>query len=266
MYKVLTTYSFVEPHVLYKKTDLPTKFFLQNECEGNPYHLFFWMIARFNFIDTGGELVYYYQNTKNNYLCESALTALPPRFIREQIVDPAYEYVGLPAMIWDSEKGLIQEPWMYEYVKTLFKSLWEHHTQQKGKYTYISRKPSIDMRVVLNESEYRDQLKRLGFSFYYMEDLTFKEQIALFVTSEIILAPHGAALTFALFCAPGSVLMEIHHTQRAKNYPFYYDLARACGLHWILLSKIELIGENYNVDVNDLLQTVRHIVDLRKSH
>jgi hypothetical protein len=224
------------------------------------------MIARFKFIDTGGEIVYYYQNTRNNYLCESALSALPSRFIREQIVDPTYEYVRLPAMIWDSNIGLIQEPWMYEYVKNLFKPLWEHRTQQKGKYTYISRKPSIDMRVVLNESEYHDPLKYLGFSFYYMEDLTFKEQIALFATSEIILAPHGAALTFALFCAAGSVLMEIHDTYRAKSYPFYYDLARACGLHWILLSKIELIEKNYKVDVDDLLQTVRHIIDTRKSH
>ena len=106
------THMFVKPHEICRRTNLPMKFFLPDEQEGNPYHLFFWMLARFKFIDTGGEIVYTYLNVRNNYLCETALAALPHRFIREQAVYVGYEYVPLPAMIWDNG---IHEPWMYGF-------------------------------------------------------------------------------------------------------------------------------------------------------
>lgn len=255
------THMFVKPHEICRRTNLPMKFFLPDEQEGNPYHLFFWMLARFKFIDTGGEIVYTYLNVRNNYLCETALAALPHRFIREQAVYVGYEYVPLPAMIWDNG---IHEPWMYEYVRSLYKPLWENHTMQKGKYTYICRQQNLTSRVILNESELRDPLKRLGFSFYFMEDLSFKEQIALFATSEIILSPHGAALSFGIFSAPGSVMIEIQSKARFESSKYFYDLCVKCSLNWFLFLDVESIGENYQVDLNSLLETLRHIITIRQ--
>ena len=255
-----STHMLVTPHEICRRTDLPMKFFLPDEQEGNPYHLFFWMLARFKFIDTDGEIVYTYLNVRNNYLCETALAALPPRFIREQTVDLGIEYVPLPAMIWDNG---IHEPWMYEYVRSLYKPLWENHRMQKGKYTYICRHHTLNNRVILNESELRDPLKRLGFSFYFMEDLSFKEQIALFATSEIILSPHGAALSFGIFSAPDSVMIEINSKARFDSSKYFYDLCVKCSLHWFLFSAVESVGENYRVDINSLRGTLMHIISIR---
>lgn len=259
----ISTHRFVNPHEICRQTNLPMKFYLPDELEGNPYHLFFWMLARFKFIDTGGEVLYTYLNVRNNYLCETALAALPSRFIRELTVYAEYEYVPLPAMIWDN--GLIHEPWMYEYIRSLYKPLWEKYTMQKGKYTYICRHKDLKSRVILNESELRDPLKRLGFSFYFMEDLSFKEQIALFATSEIILSPHGAALSFGIFSAPDSVMIEIQSSAGFENSKYFYDLCVKCSLHWFLFSDVESIGENYRVDLNSLLKSLTHIIGIRQS-
>lgn len=256
-----STHRFVKPHEICRRTNLPMKFYLPDEQEGNPYHLFFWMLARFKFIDTGGEVLYTYLNVRNNYLCETALAALPNRFIREQTVYVGYEYVPLPAMIWDN--GL-HEPWMYEYVRSLYKPLWENHTMKKGKYTYICRQQNLKSRVILNESELHDPLKRLGFSFYFMEDLTFAEQISLFATSEIILSPHGAALSFGIFSAPDSVMIEIQSKTRFESSKYFYDLCVKCSLNWFLFLDVESIGENYKVDLNSLLETLRHIIGIRQ--
>jgi capsular polysaccharide biosynthesis protein len=115
----------------------------------------------------------------------------------------------------------------------------------------------------LNESELRDPLKRLGFSFYFMEDLSFKEQIALFATSEIILSPHGAALSFGIFSAPDSVMIEINSKARFDSSKYFYDLCVKCSLHWFLFSAVESVGENYRVDINSLRGTLMHIISIR---
>ena len=134
---------------------------------------------------------------------------------------------------------------------------------QKGKYTYICRHHTLNNRVILNESELRDPLKRLGFSFYFMEDLSFKEQIALFATSEIILSPHGAALSFGIFSAPDSVMIEINSKARFDSSKYFYDLCVKCSLHWFLFSAVESVGENYRVDINSLRGTLMHIISIR---
>jgi len=259
MFRLGESYCFVKPHTFFQYTDLPKKYLLTDETEENPYHLFFWMIARLKFIDTGGDVVYTYQNKRNTYLSESALAALPSRFIREQTLIDGYEYVPLPALIW--KNTLTEEPWMYEYVRSLYKPIWEKYPQQKGKYTYISRKSSLNRRTILNEDELRSILKWLGFSVYYMEDLTFTEQIALFASSEIILSPHGAALSFATFCQPGSVVIEI--LKPSPSVLFYKDLCEKCSLHWILFSTIEVTGENYTVNCESLKSVINHIINLR---
>jgi hypothetical protein len=249
----------VKPHTFFQYTTLPKKYLLTDETEDNPYHLFFWMVARLKFIDTGGNVIYTYPNKRNTYLCEAALAALPRRFIREQTTPDGYEYVPLPALIW--KDTLTQEPWMYEYVRSLYTPLWEKYPQQKGKYSYISRKSSLNRRTVLNEDELRPLLKWLGFSIYYMEELTFTEQIALFASSEILLSPHGAALSFAIFCQADSVVVEILNP--SPSILFYKDLCEKCSLHWIAFSTIEIRGENYTVDCESLKILLHHIISLR---
>ncbi len=74
---------------------------------------------------------------------------------------------------------------------------------------YIDRRSSPNRKLV-NETQLIATLAGHGFVAIQPENLTLSAQIALFANAEIIVAPHGAALTSILFCRPGTVLIELH--------------------------------------------------------
>lgn len=49
-----------------------------------------------------------------------------------------------------------------------------------------------------------DALSVFGFTFVYMEDLSFCEQVSLMAQAEIIVGPTGAAWTNIIFASPGT--------------------------------------------------------------
>ena len=228
-----TRYRFSLHMILYTSPTLPKRIELGDAIEANAYHLFYYMISRFYFFDNGkDDIVYYYPNKKNNYLSEKALSLLPPRFKRETEKKPGYEYVEMPGCIWYTYT--IGEPWMYEYVRDLYKPLWENVPQVKGKYTYISRnKREIKARRLLNEEELFGPLKEAGFSIYTMDHLTFEDQIRLFRSSEIITGLHGAGMAWLIFCHPGTYLLEAAIVGgKEKHRPHYEDICVKSQIHY----------------------------------
>lgn len=64
-------------------------------------------------------------------------------------------------------------------------------------------------RVVVNEASLLGRLADLGFSGIHAEDLSFREQVGAFAAADVIVLPHGAALTNTVFCSPGTRVVEI---------------------------------------------------------
>jgi hypothetical protein len=224
--------------IIYNSKDLPKRIELGDANEYNPYHLFFYMIARFYYFDNSGDIHYYYPNKNNNLLSEKALGLLPSRFKRELVKTPGFEYIEMPGCLWTTHG--IQEPWIYSYVRDLYKPIWESTTQVKGKYTYISRnRHSLQNRRVLNESELYAPLKREGFSIYELEKLTFEEQIRLFRSSEFITGLHGAGFAWLIFCLPGTVFCEIDDPN--DRHPCYTDIAAKCDLPYFCFVGMECV-------------------------
>ena len=211
---------------------LPKRIELGDAHECNPYHLFFYMIARFYYFDNGGEIVYYYPNKYNNYLPEKALACLPPRFKRESEKTPGYEYFEMPACKW--YPTTIDEPWMYAYVRDLYKEIWESTPQIKGKYTYISRNPrEVKGRRIYNEDELIQPLKQNGFSVYTLDHMTFEDQIRLFRSSEIITGMHGAGMTWLIFCVPQTLFLEIAIPGGLSAHKEHFEhICISCGLKY----------------------------------
>ena len=106
--------------------------------ENNPYHLFFYMLPRLRFIDRGGVVEFYYSDYQNTYIGEAALAALPSRFMRERKKREGMEYMELPPVMCGVD--CVFDPWVYDYVRDIYKDCWKDTVQQKNKYTYISRK------------------------------------------------------------------------------------------------------------------------------
>ena len=238
-------------HEVTFETDLPKRIELGDAVDENPYHLYFYMISRFYFFDNGDTIIpYYYVSHKKSYFAEAALSALPPRFQREIVKQEGYEYIEMPGCNWYADT--IDEPWMNNYVRNLYKHIWEGYSQEKGKFSFISRKQGKKKcRRIVNEAELYEPLKKLGFSIYHLEDLTFEQQVRLFATSQIITGGHGAGLAHIIFCAQNTLICEINHGQIPdKNH--YVNLAVQCGLRHYMYNRAEPIPDGETDGTEDL--------------
>ena len=74
-------------------------------------------------------------------------------------------------------------------------------------------------------------LEHYGFTTMVPEDYTFEEQIRFFKHADIIVSPHGAALTNTLYMKPGSVLIEAFSNSWIA--PVFTDVLRAKGVRYL---------------------------------
>jgi hypothetical protein len=115
---------------------------------------------------------------------------------------------------------------------------------------YISRRYSSKRRV-LNENELITLIKSYGFQVYYLENLSFTQQVDLFSTAMIVLSPHGAGLSNIVFMPKGSSVIELF----PNNYyeECYQNISMKISLKHFLI--IENNGNNncdFNVNINRL--------------
>ncbi len=113
----------------------------------------------------------------------------------------------------------------------------------------ISRQDASARRVV-NEAELCDALADFGFERVVPSTLNPAEQLGLFASAEVIVAPHGAALASLVACAASAKVVEIAanltpsicFTQISNLFGFDHVLVRA-----------EAVGDDLAVGVADVL-------------
>ena len=131
---------------------------------------------------------------------------------------------------------------------------------------YVSRKDA-SLRRVVNEAELFDALEPLGFELVIGGDLSVAEQVRLFSGADLVVAPHGAALTNLVFTNPGALLVELSAAQRVQ-YSFFRQICQDCGHDFALLqcgsvpSPEQTLGANnqdhdMHVPVDQLLNLLR---------
>lgn len=80
-------------------------------------------------------------------------------------------------------------------------------TIEGARHVYISR--SRTTRRPPLEDQLSAALSKRGFNIVHTENMSFGDQVALFKSAHIIVAPHGAGLANLGFCKPGVRLIEI---------------------------------------------------------
>lgn len=96
-------------------------------------------------------------------------------------------------------------PWVAQFLQDKF---LESQSSKKRRI-YINRM-GVDKRRVINELELIDMLeKKFGFENITMHEHDVFEQAKIANEAEIIVGPHGAALTNIVFCRPGTKFVEI---------------------------------------------------------
>nr|HPO49249.1 glycosyltransferase family 61 protein [Spirochaetota bacterium] len=121
---------------------------------------------------------------------------------------------------------------------------------------YISR--SKTRRKITNEDEIFYYLENKGFIKIFLEELTFREQVALFHNAEHIVSPHGAGLTNLVFSKKNTKILEIFSPQYVV--PYYYCISKTCGLDYDFI-----VGEDREKSASDYLggQTEDIYVDIK---
>jgi len=90
---------------------------------------------------------------------------------------------------------------------------------------YISR-PAGVRRGVANEGQLLPILRKAGYTIESMEGMSVIEQSQLLARADVLISPHGGALTNMVFCKPGIKVVELFGRH---VYPFYFGLAQMCG-------------------------------------
>lgn len=98
-----------------------------------------------------------------------------------------------------------------------------------GERIYVSRSDARGRRI-LNEAEFLPRLKQLGFEVVTMSGRSGAEQLAMFRQARCIVAPHGAALTSLIACAPGTRVVEVFTPENGTAA--YTALSGALGLSY----------------------------------
>jgi capsular polysaccharide biosynthesis protein len=93
----------------------------------------------------------------------------------------------------------------------------------KPRRIYVTRGDRPHTRRVNNEREVLDLLEPLGFVTIDPGRMGVQEQIDHFAAADVVVAPHGAALTNLNFCSPGVRILELF----APGYlnPGYWTIA-----------------------------------------
>jgi capsular polysaccharide biosynthesis protein len=96
-----------------------------------------------------------------------------------------------------------------------------------GPRLHISRADATRRRVV-GEDALAARLAERGFQTVVLDGMPVAEQRARFAAAELIVAPHGAALTNLAWARPGATVVELLPVERPNLV--YYRLARQAGV------------------------------------
>jgi capsular polysaccharide biosynthesis protein len=154
--------------------------------------------------------------------------------------------------------------WVCEFLRQKLLPVPESKAAHK---IYISRSLATQRRI-LNEAQIVEYLVQQDFQIYTLEHLSVAEQARIFATADLIVAPHGAALSNLVFCRPQTKLIEIFSPHYLN--PCYHTISNIVGIdYWYLLGQgtppslntadhlRQSVGEDIEVDLQSLVQILK---------
>lgn len=115
---------------------------------------------------------------------------------------------------------------MHRFIPQWMKHLYPQETSNQPRIKLYITRPAGVRRGISNEGEFLPLLHKAGFTVMPMEGLSVADQAALLARADVLMSPHGGALTNMVFCRPGIKVVEI---LSRHVFPYYYGLAANCG-------------------------------------
>jgi capsular polysaccharide biosynthesis protein len=123
-----------------------------------------------------------------------------------------------------------------------------------GKKIYLSRM-GMRRRPLSNEAELQAALEAEGFTTIRMEELDGVGQLAVIQGADVIVAPHGGALTSLFAARPGSRCIEMFHPH--KGTTAFAMIAARRGLNYAPVFGEPQTGDAWRIDVPKVLAATR---------
>jgi len=163
-----------------------------------------------------------------------------------------------PYMFKNPTKDILDiPPWIIFWLRTKYK----HLICKKIKFPrkiYIDRSDSINsaygQRIIKNEEEIKNLLKKKGFYNFRLSDLSFKDQVNLFYNCSVIIGLHGAGFANLVFCKSGVKIVELRNN---KKTAIFENLSKKCNLNYLSL-------ESINKKINYTSQQGIILIDINK--
>jgi hypothetical protein len=150
-------------------------------------------------------------------------------------------------------------PWAVEFIRDLFAPLIEP-APGKVKGVYLARGKTV-WRRVRNEDEVSELLQRRGIETLDFSKCSFEDQVRIMAGADIIVAPHGAALSNIVFARKGTRVLEIFGSP--ENQKCYWMLAeqRQMIYHYCLADRIESSDDLNRCDLFIPLEKLEKALD-----
>jgi capsular polysaccharide biosynthesis protein len=233
-----------------------------SSLQGGYYHWLFEVLPRIHMLRT--------QHPSTNRLFAQATH----RFQREslellRIAGPElinsedYEFVSAEELVVPFHEigPRMQYPkWVSDFLRAaLLPAATQERSADPITRLYISR-DDAQWRRVVNEPEVLEVLEPLGFRPVKLGQASILQQVRLFHDAEVVVAPHGAALSNLVFSQPGTKVIEF---QQLKLDACFFRLSRSLGLdHYYIRSSTGPSNPANNhqqitIDIRELKQTLR---------
>lgn len=209
----------------------------EEKPSSNYFHWLIDLLPRIGLLQQSGihfdEIDYFIVDTPLTDFQKDSLLALEIDLAK--VIDVSqYSHIQAQRLIVPSIAGKLTHAtkWSCRFLRTAFVRAFKIATTTAKTRLYISR-DRAKYRRILNEDELLGILEPLGFQCVRPETLSFEEQVRLFASAEIVIAPHGAGLTNTIFCEPGTKIVEIF----SPNYilPYFRILASEAELDYFYL-------------------------------
>ena len=79
---------------------------------------------------------------------------------------------------------------------------------------------------MINNTEVKNYLSRIGFKSYKLKFLSFADQIKLFSNAKIIISMFGAELSNLIFCKRGTRVIEIKNNKKLDEFK---NISKICN-------------------------------------
>ena len=127
-----------------------------------------------------------------------------------------------------------------------------------------NRRQVKNHRDLMNALEMRFPAHKYTITEFIGSEHSARESFGLFAASDLVIAPHGAALIFVHGMRPGSALLEITFKDRRRNshltYDFFRLLAVKLGVRYDATFSEGGFDIPLNPDVNDVVRTAERLM------